>query len=119
MSPPPPPPPGPAFFRRYFRPDGHDAAWALIEGAFRSVANTAIVPLQDLLNLGGEARMNLPGRASGNWSWRFVPEQGIGHLAERLLDATLTYGRDPQLHAGKDREAGGHRRAGQKRRRRG
>ena len=95
------------FFRRYFRTDGHDAAWALVEGAFRSVANTAIVPLQDLLNLGGEARMNLPGRASGNWSWRFVPEQLTGHLADRLLDATLTYGRDPQLYAVKGREAGG------------
>ncbi len=95
------------FFRRYFRTDGHDAAWTLIEGAFRSVANTAIVPLQDLLNLGGEARMNLPGRASGNWSWRFVPEQLTGHLADRLLDATLTYGRDPKIYEGKGREAGG------------
>jgi 4-alpha-glucanotransferase len=94
-------------FRRYLRTDGHDPAWSLIDAAFRSVANTAIVPLQDLLNLDGEARMNLPGRASGNWSWRFTSEQITGHLIQRLLDTTLTYGRDPALYAGKDREAGG------------
>ncbi len=95
------------FFRRYFRTDGHDAAWSMVDGAFRSVANIAVVPLQDLLSLGGEARMNLPGRASGNWAWRFLPEQITGHLIERLRDTTLTYGRDPQLYAGKGEEAGG------------
>ncbi len=94
-------------FRRYFRTDGHDAAWTLVEGAFRSVANSAIAPLQDLLNLGGEARMNLPGRASGNWSWRFMPEQLTGHLAERLLEATNLFGRNPLTYEGKDAEAGG------------
>ena len=48
-------------FRRYLRTDGHDPAWSLIDAAFRSVANTAIVPLQDLLNLGAEARIELAG----------------------------------------------------------
>ncbi|MCB0059550.1 MAG: 4-alpha-glucanotransferase, partial [Caldilineaceae bacterium] len=82
-------------------------AWTMVEGAWRSVANVAIAPLQDLLNLGGEARMNLPGRASGNWSWRFVPEQITGHLSVRLLDATTVFGRDPQTYEGKDAESGG------------
>ncbi|MBO9392231.1 4-alpha-glucanotransferase [Caldilinea sp.] len=95
------------YFRRYFRTDGHDAAWTMIDGAFRSVANTAIVPLQDVLNLGGEARMNLPGRASGNWAWRFVPEQLTGHVAERLLETTIIYGRDPKIYEGKAPESGG------------
>lgn len=95
------------FFRRYFRTDGHDAAWTLINGAFSSVANTAIVPLQDVLNLGGEARMNLPGRASGNWAWRFVPEQLTGHVADRLIDVTTIYGRDPKIYEGKGPESGG------------
>jgi len=95
------------FFRRYLRTDGHDAAWSLIDAAFRSVANFAIVPLQDLLNLGGEARMNLPGRAAGNWSWRFVSEQLTGHLADRLTDTTVAYGRDPKIYEGKEPESGG------------
>jgi 4-alpha-glucanotransferase len=95
------------FFRRYFHTDGHDAAWTMIHAAFSSVATSAVVPLQDLLNLGGDARMNLPGRATGNWSWRFLPEQLTGHLTERLLDATTVYGRDPKTYEGKDAEAGG------------
>ena len=45
--------------------------WDLIRLALASVADTAIVPLQDVLGLGSEARMNVPGRAEGNWGWRF------------------------------------------------
>ncbi len=51
--------------------------------------------------------MNLPGRAAGNWTWRFVPEQLTGHLSTRLLDATTVFGRDPLTYEGKDAEAGG------------
>lgn len=94
-------------FRRYLRTDGHDPAWTLIDEAFRSVAYLAIVPLQDLLNLGSEARMNLPGRADGNWTWRFVPAQITGYLVARLLETTTIYGRDPKIYAGKAPEAGG------------
>ena len=95
------------FFRRYFRTDGHDAAWTMIEAAFRSVAVMAVVTMQDVLNLGTDARMNLPGRADGNWTWRYVPEQITGHLVDRLLDAATLFGRDPDLYAGKDEESGG------------
>jgi 4-alpha-glucanotransferase len=95
------------FFRRYLRTDGRDAAWSLIEAAFRSVAIAAVVPLQDLLSLGGEARMNLPGRAAGNWAWRFMPEQITGHLIHRLAETTQIYGRDPTTYEGKSAESGG------------
>jgi 4-alpha-glucanotransferase len=95
------------FFRRYFRTDGHDAAWTLIDAAWSSVARFAIVPLQDLLNLDTSTRMNLPGRASGNWTWRFTPDAITPKLVNRLLEATTIYGRDPALYAGKAAEAGG------------
>jgi 4-alpha-glucanotransferase len=61
------------FLWRYLkRPEGRstDAAPALVELAWSSAAALAIVPLQDLLNLGAAARMNVPGRAEGNWRWR-------------------------------------------------
>src|SRR5690606_11538891 len=83
------------------------AAWTLIEGAWRSVAAIAIAPLQDLLNLDTSTRMNLPGRATGNWTWRFTSDAIAPWLVERLLDATTIYGRDPALYEGKGAEAGG------------
>ena len=95
------------YFRRYLRTDGSDPAWSLIDIAFSSVATLAVVPLQDLLNLGTEARMNLPGRADGNWGWRFQPQDIDAGLISRLRETTLIYGRDPQTYAGKAAEAGG------------
>ncbi len=94
-------------FRRYFRTGGHEVSWTLLEGAFQSVAVMAIVPLQDVLSLGTEARMNLPGRAAGNWGWRYTPEQIQPSMIQRLKEVTLLYGRDPALYEGKDDEAGG------------
>ncbi|CAN5711789.1 4-alpha-glucanotransferase [soil metagenome] len=69
--------------------------WAMIRLALSSVANTAIVPMQDVLGLGSEARMNTPGKASGNWRWRLAPGAFTPELEARLLEATLTYGRAP------------------------
>ena len=46
--------------------------WAMIRAVLTSAADTAIVPLQDLLGLGSEARFNTPGTAEGNWTWRFA-----------------------------------------------
>lgn len=57
--------------RDYLGIDGADIHWNLIRAACASVANTAIYPLQDVLGLGSEARMNYPGKASGYWQWRF------------------------------------------------
>ena len=58
------------------RPAGgsSEAAPALMDMAWSSVAALAMAPLQDLLNLGSEARMNVPGRAEGNWRWRLTEE---------------------------------------------
>ena len=71
------------------RPGGTSdkAAWALIELAWSSSAALAMAPLQDLLNLGSEARMNLPGRAEGNWRWRCTEDDASGlSMAPRLDD---------------------------------
>jgi 4-alpha-glucanotransferase len=74
------------FARRYLGRDGSDIAWDLIRLAFSSVADMAVVPLQDVLSLGTEARMNLPGRPAGNWGWRFqrgqLNDQSQGQLKE-------------------------------------
>lgn len=93
--------------RRYFRTDGSDVAWTLIEGALRSVAQVAVVPLQDVLNLGTEARMNLPGTSEGNWQWRLRADQIDRPVLERLREATILFGRDPKTYEGKEPEAGG------------
>lgn len=61
--------------RRYLGIDGERIVDDLITCAYRSVAETALVPMQDVLQLGSEARMNVPGRADGNWAWRFTWDQ--------------------------------------------
>lgn len=94
-------------FRRYFHTDGSEAAWTLIDAAWSSVALIAITPMQDLLELPSSARMNLPGRAEGNWTWRFTSDALSPMLVGRLLEATTIYGRDPSLYVGKSAEAGG------------
>lgn len=72
-----------------------DPAWALIELGMRSPADQVIIPLQDLLSLGDEGRMNLPGAAEGNWGWR-LGQPGLSEaIARRLGDLTRTYGRWP------------------------
>jgi 4-alpha-glucanotransferase len=67
--------------------------WELIHLAMESVANTVIFPLQDVLGLGKDARMNFPGKLNGNWEWRLLPEQITASLAHKLSEATKTYGR--------------------------
>lgn len=79
------------YARRYLARDGQDITWDLIRLAFASVANTAVVPLQDVFDLGTEARMNLPGRPSGNWGWRFRPGQLTAQLRDRLKELTWLY----------------------------
>ena len=63
--------------------------------ALMSLADTAIIPMQDLLGLDAEAKMNRPGTAEGNWEWRLTPEQTTPLLAERLATMTKLYGRAP------------------------
>jgi len=67
--------------------------WELIRLAMMSVANMVIVPMQDILGLGEEARMNRPATSQGNWQWQLLPEQLTPSLAERLLKMTELYGR--------------------------
>ena len=79
--------------RRYMGRDGSDIAWDLIRLAWSSAADYAIAPLQDILNLGTEARMNLPGRPAGNWSWRYQAHQLTAAHLGRLAEMTSIYGR--------------------------
>jgi 4-alpha-glucanotransferase len=74
-------------------PSDDELPWALIRLAFASVADMAIVPLQDVLSLPGEARMNLPGSGEGCWSWRFEWPQLKPALAYRLGHMSRLYGR--------------------------
>jgi 4-alpha-glucanotransferase len=75
------------------QPDGTQIHWDLIRALLSSVANTAVVTLQDLLGLDSEARMNFPGRAEGNWYWRFHWEQLTPEIRQRLAKFTRIYGR--------------------------
>ena len=78
----------------YTGPVGGRPAWPLLRTAFASVAEVAIVPAQDLLELGSEARMNTPAVPHGNWSWR-APEAGWNpEIAARLAALTLVTDRD-------------------------
>ncbi len=72
---------------------GDDVPWQLMRMAMMSPADTAIVPLQDVLGLGSEARMNKPSSRRGNWNWRFAAEALDAETAERLRGLTETYGR--------------------------
>jgi 4-alpha-glucanotransferase len=74
------------FCLEYLGSDGRDIHWDLIRAALSSVADTAIIPLQDVLGLGGEARMNLPASQSGNWSWRLQPALLVSGRWRRLTD---------------------------------
>ena len=67
--------------------------WSLIRLAMGSVANLAIFPLQDILGLGNESRMNLPGTAEGNWGWRYREEALNRWMTEHLGWLTELYGR--------------------------
>ncbi|MFO0750711.1 MAG: 4-alpha-glucanotransferase [Myxococcota bacterium] len=79
--------------RRYLAVSGHEVVWDLIRACFASVADLAIVPLQDVLCLDGRSRMNTPGVAEGNWGWR-VRVQAFNHpLAARLKELAELYGR--------------------------
>ncbi len=78
---------------KYLGTDGHEVNWDFIRLALMSVADTAIIPMQDILGLGNEARMNLPGKAEENWCWRFVPATLTGEIERRLKDLTALYGR--------------------------
>jgi 4-alpha-glucanotransferase len=77
-----------AFAKRYLDTDGIDIHWVMIRTLMASVADTVIFPLQDVLGIGSEGRMNLPGTSSGNWRWRYRAEEltlGVGAHLKRLV----------------------------------
>lgn len=78
---------------RYMGTDGSDGVWGLVRLALGSVADTAVIPMQDLLGLGSEARMNTPSTVGGNWLWRMRPDALTREAAARLRDMNRRYGR--------------------------
>lgn len=83
--------------RRYFRINGQEISWDFLRSAYASVANLAIIPLPDLLSLGSEGRFNTPGKAQGNWTWRYRADQ-LRALADDsapyLRELATLYGRN-------------------------
>ena len=79
----------------YAGSDGREVHWDMIRLALASVANTAIFPLQDLLGLSTEARMNVPGTATGNWEFRALPHEITLELADRMATLCEGYERIP------------------------
>jgi 4-alpha-glucanotransferase len=82
-----------AFARRYMSTDGAEFHWDMIRLAFSSAADTAIIPLQDILGLDSRARMNTPGQAEGNWRWRYQKGQIDQRAQNRLAELTAVYSR--------------------------
>jgi 4-alpha-glucanotransferase len=81
------------FTKAYLNTDGREIHWAFIRTIMASVADTVIVPLQDVLGLGNEARMNLPGSTKGNWRWRSRPNAITKEMKDRLKQLTVLYDR--------------------------
>ena len=81
------------FAQKYLCANDHEINWAFIRAVLGSVADTAIVPLQDVLGLGSEARMNLPATPSGNWRWRYTSDMLTERVRERLKELTTLYQR--------------------------
>ena len=81
------------FCLKYLHTTGQEIHWDFIRTVLASVANTAIVPLQDVLGLATEARMNLPNSTAGNWAWRFKSGALTEAICDRLRGLTELYGR--------------------------
>ncbi len=82
------------YVRRYLRVDGGDIAWDFIRLAMASTANLAVIPMQDCMNLGSEARMNTPAVAAGNWAWRYPPHQLTAGIQAGLAEMATLFGRN-------------------------
>jgi 4-alpha-glucanotransferase len=82
-----------AYALRYAGSDGKQFHWDMIRLAMASIADIAIIPMQDILGLDNRARMNIPGKAEGNWDWRFAWGQLTPKTTARLADMTAVYSR--------------------------
>lgn len=81
------------YARRYLNTDGHEINWVMIRTLLASVADTVLFPLQDVLGVGSEGRMNLPGTSSGNWRWRFRLGDLTSAMSARLKQLVETFER--------------------------
>jgi 4-alpha-glucanotransferase len=81
------------FTRRYLNTDGAEINWTFIRTLMASVADTVLIPVQDVLGLGHEARMNLPGTMHGNWQWRLRSGALTENHATRLRELAALYDR--------------------------
>jgi 4-alpha-glucanotransferase len=81
--------------RKYLNTDGSEINWAFIRALEASVADTVLIPLQDVLGLGSEARMNQPATLGGNWRWRYRAEMLTPEIARRLMELARLYERTP------------------------
>jgi 4-alpha-glucanotransferase len=79
--------------RRYLARSGDDISWDMIRAVWQSTAMFALAPLQDVFSLGTEGRMNYPGKASGNWMWRFTPGSLSPEVMGRLKEMNDLYNR--------------------------
>jgi 4-alpha-glucanotransferase len=87
------------YLHRYLSRDGSDIAWDLIRLAWSSSADLAVAPAQDVLDLGTDARMNLPGRPDHNWQWRLHADAFTDAIVSRLAELTELFGRVPEVVA--------------------
>ncbi len=85
-----------AWCRKYLNAPKGLIAWPMMRALWASVAMNVVAPMQDLLSLGADARMNLPGSQSGNWSWRMTSTGMNPELAKKLYDLNFTYARLPE-----------------------
>ncbi|MCL2663991.1 MAG: 4-alpha-glucanotransferase [Defluviitaleaceae bacterium] len=83
------------YFRRYLNVSGESPAWDLIRLAYSSTANFAVAPIQDVMDLETDARMNVPGVPAGNWRFRYTSDMLTDELAERLAYLAALYNRLP------------------------
>ena len=83
-----------AFLRKYLNMNkNHDMGWEFIRAALASVSDTAVIPMQDYLGLGSEARINTPSTLGNNWEWRMTREQMEKGLADKIHQLCRLYGR--------------------------
>jgi len=81
------------FLMRHFGAEASAPQWGFIKAVYHSPAQTAVIPLQDILGLGAEARMNRPGQAKGNWRWRLDEKSLTPELARTLAELASASGR--------------------------
>ena len=78
---------------KYLDSDGTEIHWDFVRSVWASVANTAIAPIQDLIGIGTEGRINLPASMGGNWQWRLTEGSITTEIALRLKELTEVFGR--------------------------